>query len=568
MEFLSHQEVVTMFLALAVLLGAARFFGEIAKRLHQPAVIGEILAGIFLGPTVLGYVLPDVGVVLFPTEGPNALVLNGLTTLCVVLFLLVAGLEVDLSTVFRLRHSVMIIGLCGVSVLFITGFSFGHFIPELLGMEPGTNRLVFALFFGTALAICALPVIAKTLMDLNLLRSDLGVVIIAVAIFRDVIGWLIFAVVLGLMRSGPAAAGVSGIGATITMTLLFAGTMLTAGRWIVDRLLPWVQAHSSWPAGVLGFAMVLGLLSAAFTEWIGIHAIFGAFIAGVVLGDSAHMQQHTRATMSHFIASVFAPLFFASIGLRINFVANFDGMLILTVLLIACVGETLASSFGARLTGFPRRQAWAIGFALNARGAMEIVLALLAMQYGVIGERLFVALIVMALVTSIIAGPLMQRVLRRKKASRFRDFLTIRGFLPQLRAGTCREAIDELAEAVAPDTGLNPDLIAETVWQREQTMSTALPHGLAVPHARLAGLNRPIVAVGLSRDGVAFDAEDAVPTQLIFLILTPMDDNEVQLEILADIARTFQKADTISRAQQAATFTQFQALVNIESAQG
>jgi mannitol/fructose-specific phosphotransferase system IIA component (Ntr-type) len=317
---------------------------------------------------------------------------------------------------------------------------------------------------------------------------------------------------------------------------------------------------------MLGFIIVLGFFCAAFTEGIGIHAIFGAFIAGVVLGDSAHMQQHTRATLSQFIASVFAPLFFASIGLRMNLAANFDISLILALLVIACVGETLGSTFGARLSGFPKRQALAIGFALNARGAMQIVLALLAVQYGVIGERLFVALIVLALVTSVIAGPLMQRILRRKKTAQFRDFLTTRGFLPHLRATTSREAIGELVSAVAPGTGLAADLIAATVWQREKTMSTALPHGLAVPHARLAGLARPIVAVGISRDGVAFDSEDAIPTQLIFLILTPMDENEVQLEILADIARTFQKPDTISRAQQAGTFTQFQALVNMESA--
>jgi Kef-type K+ transport system membrane component KefB/mannitol/fructose-specific phosphotransferase system IIA component len=565
MESLSHSQITTMFLALAVLLATARLFGEIAKAFRQPAVLGEILAGILLGPTVLGHLWPEANQFLFPMEGPNAIALTSLTTLAVVLFLLVAGMELDLSMLFRLKKPAAIIGLCGLATPFAMGFGLGQLIPGFLGMEAGADRLVFSLFLGVALAVSALPVIAKTLMDLNLYRSDVGMTIIAVAIFHDLVGWVIFAIILGMMNpDGGAVHG--GVGVTIGLTLAFVAVMLTVGRWAIHHTLPWLQAHTSWPGGVLGFALALGLFGAAFTEWIGIHAIFGAFIVGIALGDSEHLRQQTRTTIDQFISFIFAPLFFASISLRVDFVTHFDWLLVLTVLVIACVGETVGCAVGALWSGFPKRQSWAIGFALNARGAMEIVLALLALQYGVIGERLFVALVVMALVTSLIAGPLMQFVLRRKQPAQFRRYLSGKTFLPGLAIRDRKAVIDALAAAAEPIANIHGGFLAERVWGREQTMSTALPGGLAVPHARVPGLERPVVAVGLIPAGVDWDAGDGKPTRLVILVLTPVDADEMQLELLADIAATFQQPEAVSRAVNCDGYTRFLALLNAEGA--
>ncbi|MBX3729632.1 MAG: cation:proton antiporter [Candidatus Sumerlaeia bacterium] len=558
---MTHDQITIMFFALALLLGVARLLGELARHFQQPAVLGEILAGILLGPTILGTISPGLLETLFPQQGTNAQVLHGITTLCVVLFLMVAGMEVDLSTIFRLHRPALLIGMCGVVGPFFVGFALGHWFPRSMGMEAGANHLAFSMFLGVALAISALPVIAKTLIDLRLFRTDLGMVVIAVAIFHDIVGWVLFAIVIALMNADSSRL-VYGITTTIGLTFLYIGVMLTVGRWLIDRLLPWIQANTSWPAGILGFSTALALLGAATTEAIGIHAIFGAFIVGVAIGDSRHLQQRTRNTIEHFISAVFAPIFFASIGLKVNFVHHFDLPLVLLVIAIACAVQALGSALGAMWAGFPRRQSWAIGFALNARGAMEIVLATLALQHGIIGERLFVALVVMALFTSIIAGPLMQKVIRRKTAVRFRKFLSAQGFVAQLKAATAPEAIGELAAVASRITGVPADDLAAAVLERERIMSTALPGGLAVPHARIEGLARPVVVVGMSENGIPFDAPDGEAARLVLMVLASPLHSQQHLELLADIATTFQDPVTTARASAAVSMTHFLAVVN------
>ena len=559
MNSLTHSETTAMFLALGVLLASARILGETARRFNQPAVLGEILAGILLGPTIFGALAPEWSAFLFPPSGGGALALDGLMTLAITLFLLVAGLEVDLSSIWRQGRLALNVGVAGVVVPFAVGFGAAWFLPELMGREAGGDPMLFALFMATALSISALPVIAKTLMDLNLYRSDLGMLVVAAAVFNDLVGWIVFAVILGLLGTGPAQA--LSIGQTIFLTLLFALLMLTVVRWLINRALPWIHAHASWPGGVLGFALALALMAAAFTEWIGIHAIFGAFLAGVALGDSRHLRERTRATIEQFVSFIFAPLFFAGIGLKVNFFAQFDLLLVVAILVIATLGKLLGCGLAGRFSGLGRREAWALGFGMNARGAMEIILGLLALKYGLIGERLFVALVVMALVTSLMSGPLLQRVLRLKKPRRFSDFLSARTFVNHLKARTRSEVVAELAKAAAEVAGLDAGEVVDGVMIREEMMATGIGHGLAVPHARLRGLDRPVVAVWLSAAGIDFDAPDGEPARLIFLLLTPVHDDGAHLELLADIAKVFKGEEVRGRVGQVTTFTEFLALV-------
>ncbi|HEY7745354.1 MAG TPA: cation:proton antiporter [Desulfuromonadales bacterium] len=559
MSTLTHSEITAMFLALGLLLASARLLGETARRFNLPSVLGEIMAGVLWGPTVFGAIAPAWSAYLFPLQGGGALALDGLMALAITLFLLVAGLEVDLSSIWRQGKTAINVGIAGIVGPFAVGFAAAWFLPRLMGREAGADPLIFSLFMATALSITALPVIAKTLMDLNLYRSDLGMLVVAAAVFNDLVGWIIFAVILGMLGTG--AAHTLSIGQTIWLTLGFALGMLTVGRWLIHRILPWIHAHLSWPGGVLGFALSLALVSAAFTEWIGIHAIFGAFLAGVAIGDSKHLRERTRATIEQFVSFIFAPLFFASIGLKVNFLAHFDLLLVLTVLVIATLGKVLGCGLAGRLSGLARREALALGFGMNARGAMEIILGLLALKYGLIGERLFVALVVMALATSLMSGPLLQRVLHLKKPRRFTDFFTPRAFVNHLRSRSRLEAITELANAAAEVTGLDPAEICDGVLIREQLMATGIGNGLAVPHARLRGLAMPVVTVGLSCAGIDFDAPDGTPAHVIFLILTPVHDDGAQLEILADIATTFKVKEIREQAVGVATFTEFLALV-------
>jgi Kef-type K+ transport system membrane component KefB len=202
---------------------------------------------------------------------------------------------------------------------------------------------------------------------------------------------------------------------TVGITLIFTFFMLTVGKAIINRVLPWINKKLAWPGGVLSLSMAFCFLAAAFTEWLGIHAIFGAFLLGIALGDSEHMSERAKEIVHQFINNIFAPLFFVSIGLKINFVANFDLGLTLAILAISFAGKIIGSGLGAAQGGFNFRESMAVGFGMNARGAMEIILGLIALDNGLIDERLFVALVIMAIVTSMTSGPLMKLCLRAPK---------------------------------------------------------------------------------------------------------------------------------------------------------
>ena len=545
------------------MLFSAVIFGEIARYFRQPAIIGEIAAGIILGPTILGSIFPEFHDLLFPSAGNVKIVIDGLTTVAIALFLLVAGMEVDLSMVFRQGRTTMIIGMLGMVGPFLLGFIPAFLMPGALGKGAGISDFVFALFIATAFSISALPVVAKILKDLDLYKTDLGMLIIGAAIFNDIMGWMIFAVVLNL--AGTMQVEGPPIGEKLALMFAFVIVILTAGKMAVHRVLPWIQAHLSFPAGLLGLAITAAFISAAITQWIGIHAIFGAFIFGVALGDSPHLREKTRATIDQFVSFIFAPLFFVGIGLHINFIANFDLFLVLFFLIVASVGKVVFCRLGGFLSGMSGREAWAAGFGLNARGAMEIILGSLALPAGIITEKVFVALVILALVTSISSGSLMQYVLRRRMPLRFSDFLNMKTFKDSLAAHDRFLAIEELVHLAANGTGMDPSPLVKAVWQREQIMSTGLAEGIAIPHARIAGLREPVLAAGISRHGIDFDAIDGQPAHIIFLILTPKQDNAAQIEILADIGRTFRSPGMTSKVLQTTNFTEFLALIKSET---
>lgn len=565
-SMLSVHDITVILLSLGVLLAAARLLGELFTKFNQPAVIGELLAGILLGPTVFGHLWPEGAAYLFPRKGNPPLVLQGISMVAAVLFLLVAGIEVELKRIFRQGRAAMAVSVTGIAAPFAIGLLAAWRLPEILGVGTKAEPRIFALFFATAMSISALPVIAKTLRDLNLYRSDLGMIIIASAIFDDLTGWFIFAIVLGMMEAGGGHD--TWIGGTIGLTILFVLFMLTLGRWALHRILPWIQARTVWPGGVLGFAASLALLGAAFTEWIGIHAVFGSFMVGVALGDSSHLRERTRATIDQFVSFIFAPLFFATIGLKLDFLAHFDLRLTLIVLAIAMTSKIIGCGLGARFVGrMSWRESWALGFGMNSRGAMEIILGTIALDLQVINERMFVALVIMAMVTSLISGTAMQLVLRRRVIRRFSDYLHPKGFIHSMRAGDSESAIRELAEAASAAASLNAAAVAEAALQRERMMPTGIGLSVAAPHARLPGLTKPLVCVGFSREGIEFGAPDGERARMIFLLLTPSKDDGAQLELLADISRSFLNSQLREGALRVGGYTEFMALLKTREPQ-
>ncbi len=407
---LSHADVVHLLIQLSAMLVMGRIFAEAARKVHQPAVIGEIIAGILLGPTVLGMLQPEWFEALFPPASGAGVVLTGFVQVAVVMLLFIAGLEVDLHIVWQQGRQAVTTSTVGLVVPFSIGFTFPYFFSDFFGINDVSAKLTFALFMGTAMAITALPVIVRILMDLNLFKSKMGLLVVASAMVDDLVGWLIFSVILGLIGKDSGSMPLIN---TIILTIGYTVFMLTIGRGMLNKVLPWVNKKLAWPGGVLSISLALCFLAGAFTEYIGIHAIFGAFIMGVALGDSEHFSERAKEIVHQFINNIFAPLFFVSIGLRVNFIANFDLVLTLVILLIAFTGKIVGSGLGARLGGFSWKESVAVGFGMNARGAMEIILGLIALENGLINEKVFVSLVIMALITSMTSGPLMKWTLNR-----------------------------------------------------------------------------------------------------------------------------------------------------------
>lgn len=563
---MNHGELVSLLLALGILVGAARALGEVASALRQPAVLGEILAGILLGPTVLGTLWPEAVSFLFPSTGPVASGLQALTTVAVVLFLLVAGMEVDLSRIRRQGRVASIVSTAGILVPFAIGYAAVYAAPSLMGRPDGGDTDLYALFLATALSISALPVIAKILMDLKLFRTDLGMVVLAAAIVNDFIGWLIFAVVLGLIPGRHAGEGTLDVRTTLASTVAFALGMLTVGRALLHQAIVRVQAHAAWPAGVLALCVSLAFLCGAFTEWIGVHAIFGALLVGVALGDSSHMRERTRVILHHFVSAFFAPIFFASIGLRVNFVASFDLVLCLVVLVIACVGKILGCGVGALLAGMPSREAWAVGFGMNARGAMEIILGLLARQAGLIDDRMLVALVVMALVTSMISGPLMEKILARRKPVHFVHYLRDRGYRLLGPEFDRARAVEVVAGALSTALGRRPEALLQAIHLRDRLTDNSLAPGVWLAHGRLAGIANPVVGLALCREGFTGRLAEG-PVNALVVLVTPKGQEDLQLELLADLGRTFMDPELYRAILATSTPTEVRAVLRTARAE-
>lgn len=392
--------VVRLLLSLAVLLAAAIVGGRIARRWRLPAVVGELVAGVLLGPTVLARVAPGVSDFLFPAAGPVADQRQVLVTAGLLGFLLVAGLEMDVSRLAGRLAAVLCVGACGIAVPFALGVAVVHLAPSLFGpsLDPG----LLAIFIGTALSISALPVIARTLMDLGIHRTPLATLVLAAAIVDDVVGWSLFAFVSRRARGLDTRQ----VWLSLASVSALIATAIVGGRMLVARLRPWIEARLPEIAPRVALVAAATFAAAALAEIAGVHAVFGGFLTGVVLSQGARRDEVNEICHA-FGTGVLAPLYFATIGLRADFFARFDPWLTLVVLAVACAGKIGAATVAGGLTGMPRRESLALGVALNARGAMEILLAGVALDQKLIDERLFVSLVVMAIVTSLMSGPLL-----------------------------------------------------------------------------------------------------------------------------------------------------------------
>ncbi len=417
---MSSKDQVTFLLELVILLVASRSLGEVFRRLRQPPVIGELLAGIVIGPTVLGSLSPELFEFLFPVPQGKLLPLplESFTVVGVTLLMLAAGLEVDLKLLMQERRLTLLCALFASLVPLLLGMGAGYLLADETSLPAHVSPFVFALVLGINLAMSALPVIARTLMDLGLYRSRIGAVVLSAAMLDDVSVWMLFSVAISLC-GGTVSHG-SSVGMTLLLTIALLVASLTLGRWLANRVVPRLQTRFPWHGGLVAFTVAAGLAMASIAMWIGIHPVFGSLLAGVAIGSAPSLRQDSKDVLRKFIMAVFAPIFFASIGLRMNFATFFDLRLVTTVFVLGCTGKLVGTMIAGWLGGLDWRSSSAVAFGLNSRGIMGIVLGLVALEYQIIDRRMFVALAFLGLATSLISGPMMRLSLGRENLEKLR----------------------------------------------------------------------------------------------------------------------------------------------------
>jgi Kef-type K+ transport system membrane component KefB len=413
---MSSQDFVKLALQITTMLAFAVLFGEIMRRLRQPAVVGEMLGGIVLGPTILGMLAPGAYTWLFESSGNVAVVRDASIKLGMLFFLFFAGSEVNLSDLRRLGKRAALIGLIGTLLPIAVGLGIVYMLPrEFWGEAAQRHFFSFALFVGMNLANSANPVIARVLMDLGLLNGPIGSLIMTATIVDDLVNWTLFAIILSDIAPSGAASAAS-LPLNILLVGLFFGLVLILGRWLGPRALHWARSFVTWPSGFIALTSLLILLAGSASEALGIHAFLGAFLVGVALGGKDTEQKEAHDVIGYFVMSFFAPIYFISMGMTTDFIKNFDLTLVALILVVACVSKIGAVLIGAKVAGMALdREAWAIGFGLNARGATGIILAGVGLANKVIDERIFVAIVVMAIVTSLMSGPAMNQLLERHR---------------------------------------------------------------------------------------------------------------------------------------------------------
>jgi Kef-type K+ transport system membrane component KefB len=399
---LSSAEVLHFLIIVTIVLVLARVLGELCRKYKQPAIIGEILAGIILGPTILQHYWPGLFNDIFLSSPRAYGAFDGFANIGIILLMFVAGFEVDLKQIRRDGKQAIAISLTGIIFPFIVGFIAAWFFYQRI-FSTGASQLITALFFGTALSITALSVITKILMDLDILKTKIGNLVLTSAMIDDFLGWVLFSVIMQMMNSGKKEGGFM----SVIMVLVFAVFMVTVVRWLINKLLS--VAHKNLKIGrVITLAICLCFISAIITEYLGVRAVFGAFLMGVAIGDSEFFTERHKLILHQFTVNIIAPLFFASIGLRLNFVANFNLEVVLVIFGIACLAKLLGAVIGSRMSGLNGNESVAVAFGMNARGSQEIVLGLLALQAKIIDEKVFEALVVMTVGTVVISGPIMK----------------------------------------------------------------------------------------------------------------------------------------------------------------
>ncbi len=406
-----EHEVLIFLCQVVALLVVARGLGSLMNRVGQPAVIGELLAGVVLGPSLLGRAWPDGFDWLFPDDPVQGGMLYGLAWLGLLLLLAATGFESDLGVIRQLGRPAVLVTAGSLLIPLAGGLALGWVAPdELLG--PDATTVGFAAFLAVALSISSLPVVARVLAELGLVRRNVGQLILAVAVANDVVGWILLGVVAGLAE--PEGVDAVDLIVTVAGVALFLGLVLSVGQKLTDRLLRSVATSAANATTPVVTVILLVLGAGALTQAMGVEAVLGAFVAGLIVGRSAWRDERALRLIETNAHGILAPLFFATAGLRIDLAVFGEPTVAIWSLIIIAVASVTKFSgaiIGARAGRLPRREGYALGVALNARGALEIVIASIGLSIGVLNDASYGAIVVMAIATSLSAPPLLRLIL-------------------------------------------------------------------------------------------------------------------------------------------------------------
>src|SRR3954447_9116250 len=398
---------------IVLLIVVGRLLGEGMLRIRQPAVMGQLIAGLLLGPSVLGALWPEAEHFLFPRIPEQKAMLDGLAQFGILLLLLLAGMETELAMVRGVRRAAISASVAGIVLPFACGMLVGHFLPASLLPDPN-KRIITSLFLGTALAISSVKIVASVVRDMGFVRRNVGQVILASAIVDDTIGWIIIAITFGL--AGQESFGWLLVGQSIAGTLLFLVFSFTLGRRLVFKLIQVTNDHFRGEAPVIAAILVVMGAFALITQLIGVHTVLGAFIAGILVGESPILTEEIDREMRGLVAGLFMPVFFGLAGLSADLTVLRDkelALLTIALVAIASFGKTIGAFAGGWFGGLTGKESTALATGMNARGSTEVIVATIGLSMGVLSQNLFTMIVAMAFITTTAMPPTLRWALQR-----------------------------------------------------------------------------------------------------------------------------------------------------------
>ncbi|XVS63004.1 cation:proton antiporter [Actinosynnema sp. CA-299493] len=403
--------MLVFLLQLTVLLGVAFALGKVATRFTMPAVVGELAAGVILGPSLLAHVVPPLSAWLFPADAEQIHLLDAVGQLGVLLLVGFTGMHIDMKLVRSKGRTAIYVSLGGLLIPLALGVGVGMVLPSAL-LSGGKGDLVFALFLGVAMCVSAIPVIAKTLVELKILHRNIGQLTIGAAAVDDIVGWSLLSVVSAMattgLRAGNIALTIGSLVAVLALTYLVGRPVVRAGLTLANK--------SSDPAVTIAIVVVMLLACAAGTHALGLEPIFGTFLCGILISTSGILDRTKIAPLRTFVMGVLAPIFFATAGLRMDLTLLAEPEVLLSaavVLVIAIVGKFVGAYLGARLGKLNHWEGLALGAGLNARGVIEVIVAMVGLRLGVLTTAGYTIIVLVAVVTSLMAPPMLRYAVKR-----------------------------------------------------------------------------------------------------------------------------------------------------------